>query len=981
MSKGKKAKLLIRSFLILISLVVITVCLVPVIYKGDIVRLIKEQSDEYVDADIEFEKIGIGLISSFPSLKIQVEDLSISGRDTFKDITLLNVKNLDVELDLWKIIIDSKYEVNSINVDEPKVHIEVLNNGLANYDIYKSSDTTVIDTTENDGQSPPFEFKINNYSINRAQIIYDDKLYATKIKLNDLSHIGSFKIMGEKFLMETQTKSSDFTFSYEKVNYFKNSQIDILFNGEIEFVNEDINFVITKSLSKLNQFKLVADGNFILREDDYNMNLSVSTLDQDFKSILSIVPGIYKKDFANIKTNGDFDFSCMIDGTYGDSIYPSLKMKFLVNNGYFKYPELEEPINKINVQFDLGFPGGNDLDRLKINLNNLSLNFLNSRVSSKLSATNLLTDPRFEANLNSAINLAEISSVIPMEGHKISGLISSNINLNGNLSTIEEERYDEFDASGKLIVNEIKYNSSILDYLIGVKNLDFEFHPKKLVLNEFNLSAGKSDFLMYGEVYNYISYALNNEELKGSFTMKSKLIDVDQLYNSYLTDTAYSQVEDTLSDTSSLAEVFMIPKNIDFQFLNEIETLIYDSLNIENITGELVLEDGKINFRKISLELLGGDFNANGSYSTTRKNRALMNLDMYLSNISFLKSYNYFNGVKRYASVVKYFDGNFSTTLNMNLVLDENYYPIYEKVNAQGDLSSSNVTVLQNTAFSKLDILDNKIFENNNTIKDLKVSFQIKNGLFKIDKTPLKFKDFTAFIYGSTSNTQDIDYTIEAEIPFSMVKKSIFGTKKLVLNFDDVPVSVKIGGTAESPVFSSNINLDKSKFKEKIISSSKEKIEDIKNEALIRAEEKAEIIINRAYEKAEEVKNKAEKTATAIEFEAKKQKELSKEEISRQVKKLKNEAIQQAIELESQAKSPILKIAAKKAGDKLKSKADQEAKKLELSLTKKADQTESIALKKADKIRDEGNNQADTIIQNAKNKASKMVEEAKNKKL
>ena len=981
MKKRSKSKYILRGFLILFLLIIATISIVPLIYKEDIIKLIKQQSDHHINADLSFDDLDLSLLSTFPSMSLEIDNLTISGKDTFQDLKLLELNSLRIKLDLWKIIIDSEYEIKSISLDEPKIHIKVLANGLANYDIYKSTDTIAEVDTNVTLPSSDLEFKISNYKILNAQITYDDALYATKLNLKDFNHNGSFTMIGEKYLMETSSDATSLNLSYEGVNYFEKSKINILFNGEIAFIDQDINFVITESLSKINQFNLVANGEFLMKEVDYKMNLSVATVDQDFKSLLSIIPGIYKKDFSSINTNGDFDFNCVINGVYSDSLIPGIDMDLSVNNGYFKYPELKEPVENINVNLKVDFPGGKDLDLLKIDLEQFSLGFLNSSISSNLFATNLLSDPTLSTSLNTSFNLSDVGMVIPLEDQNISGIISSDISLVGNLSTIEEERYEEFNATGKLQITDLNYSTSSLDYSINLSKLDFDFHPQKLALNELSLLVGKSDFSIIGEFHNYISFALKDEKLEGIFNVRSKLIDVDQLYVDNYSDSSELVSQDTLVDTNIIAEVFSIPENIDFQLSTSIDKLIYDSLNIEKIKGELKVKDASIEFRDISMNLLDGSFEMKGNYRALSKNRASMNLNMDLSDISFDKAYLYFNSVKKYASAVRYFDGDFSTTLNMNLILDEEYYPVYERVTADGNLTSKNVTILENSIFDKLDKVDKNLIEENNKIKDLNVTYHIKNGLFIVDKTLIKLKDFDATVYGSTSNTQDIDYTIESELPFSFVNKSSSGITNFLSNnpVKDIPVLIKVGGTVASPTFSTNFNFDKSEIKENVISAAKEKIKDLKNEALIEAQQKAKQIVKQAQQKAQKMREQADKSASKIEAEATKQNEIAKKEINRQVTKIKDDAINQANELKAKAKSPLLKIAAEKSAEKIISKADDKAEKLDTSLTQKADQTEKLAQSKANKIRKEGNEKADFLELKAQEEANKILEAAKNK--
>lgn len=966
-------------FMLLIGFVAVA----PIIYKDDIIELIKEQSNENLNADLNFDDIDLSLLSTFPSMTLDLNNLTISGKDTFADIKLLDLNKLSLKLDLWKIVIDGEYEVKSISLDKPKIYVKVLSNGMANYDIYNSSDTTSQQSTET-VESSPLEFKISNYEITNASIIYDDASYATKLKLEDLNHFGSFKMIGDKYLMETTTNVNGLDLNYEQVNYFQKSKADIVFNGEIEFIGEELKMVISESILKINQFKLSVEGDFLMSPKDYLMNLSISTLDQDFKSLFSIVPGVYKQDFSSINTNGAFDFQCLINGVYSDSLVPKIDMDLAVNDGFFKYPDLPNSVENIDVKLDIDFPGGHNLDLLKINLNDFSLSFLNSSFSSNIYASNLISDPFLKSVLISKIDLLDISKVYPIKGQEFSGIISTNINLEGNLSTIEQERYDEFNASGKLNVSEMEISFSDLDYDIDLKSLEFEFFPDKLSLNKLTLLVGESDFSMNGELVNYLPYVLEEEKLKGSFNVASSLIDVDQLYVDSSSETSSESIQNTVEDTIEVNELYEIPQNIDFTFSTEINNLIYDSLTLEAIKGVLLLKNGVLNFNEIEMKIFNGLFKMNGNYKTSSIKRAQLILDMDLSNISFDQAYLYFNTVKKYAPAVKYFEGNFSTTLNMDLTIDENYLPIYDLLYANGSLKSKGVKILDLPALKKLDKLDKSIIEKNNKIKDLNLSFNIKNGRFTLDPTNVQLKDFQAKIYGSTSMSQEINYNIESQIPLSLIDNNF---TKGITNFlskkndseNKIPVSFIIGGTVLSPTYKTNISINKGDLKGNLISTVKEKVDDLKYEALKEAQKKADLLIEEAKKKANLIRKEAEVNAVKIETEAKKQNRNAKDEIKKKVAQLKQEAIDEANKLESKASSPIAKIAAKKTGQELKKSANKQSESLEKKLTKEADNALDIAIQKAKKVRSEGNKKADLLEQTTKFEADKLIEAAKKK--
>ena len=994
MSKKPKSifKKIIVSFLIIISLLIIGIASLPLMFKNDIIELIKSESNNQLDAMVDFEDVDLKLLSTFPHLTLEINQLSIIGEGTFKNLVLADINKIGVELDLWKIIMDGKYEVKYIELDQPKIHIKVLSDGQANYDIYHSQDSINIETNENVASSSPFEFKINKYQFNQALFIYDDATYATKLKLKGFNHKGSFNMVGEKYQLQTQSKIEDFDLEYEKVKYFNNSIIDILFNGEVEFINEDIRLVITENTTKINQLQMALKGDFTMREKDYLMNLSFSTLDQTFKSLFSIVPGVYKSDFNNINTNGDFKLNGLLKGIYSDSLMPQINIDIGVDNGYFKYPELNDPVDNINMKLNIDFPGGEDLDLLKFNLDNFSLGFLSSSFRTKINASKLLTDPSLMGTINSNISFSDIERVIPLEAQTISGNLYSNINLKGSLSSIENEKYEDFNASGKFTIKALKYSSSDLNYDINLRKFDFEFHPEKLILNDMSLLIGKSDVYMDGEFGNYMQYVLNDELLSGSLNIKSEVFNIDELYDDSYTDTVEAD-ENIISEKDTVIidnEVFILPDNIDFVLNSNINSIIYDSLLIQDFNGQIELKKAKLNFNDLKLNIFDGDFKFNGDYIANSRKRAQMKFNIELNNISFDEAYLYFNPVKKYAPAVKYFEGDFNTILNLDLLIDENYNPIYDSLNSDGRLMSENVEIIDLPSLKQIELLGEDVLQNNKSIKDLSLFYHFKNGKLNIERTPLKLKEFEAIFYGATSINQQIDYTIETDVPISLVNSSKAGLGSLIGGSsilgdmkDPIPISINIGGTVTSPIFNTKLKGGIDNIKENVLSIGKEKvkekIEDVKNELLLEAEKKAEKIVNEAKIKANQIRKEANNKAEKLESEAKKKNQIAHSEIKKQVKDLKQKGYNEAELLIKQANSPLAKLAAQKGADELKKSTDKKAKDLEKKLINKANSTEKTAFSAANKIRMEGNNKADLLEKKAQSEAKKLIDAAKNK--
>ena len=176
------------------------------------------------------------------------------------------------------------------------------------------------------------------------------------------------------------------------------------------------------------------------------------------------------------------------------------------------------------------------------------------------------------------------------------------------------------------------------------------------------------------------------------------------------------------------------------------------------------IEDGKINLDQFNMQLFKGQISLNGTYFSISNQRAKLNMDLDIKNISFNESYTYFEAIKKYTPLVKYFDGNFSTFLEADVLLNEYYYPIYSEISSKGKLVSDEVKILSDSPIEKLKSYAPILFGDNNKMKDLNVSYSFTDGKFVMEETPLKLKDYTLSVSGFTSLDQEIGYKIETEL-------------------------------------------------------------------------------------------------------------------------------------------------------------------------------------------------------------------------
>ena len=125
--------------------------------------------------------------------------------------------------------------------------------------------------------------------------------------------------------------------------------------------------------------------------------------------------------------------------------------------------------------------------------------------------------------------------------------------------------------------------------------------------------------------------------------------------------------------------------------------------------------------------------------------------------------------IKKYTPIVNYFEGNFSTLLEADLVLNERYYPIYRDISSSGKLTSDEVEILANPIFEQLKSYASDLFKENKKVENFNLSYEFKDGKFILDSTAVKLNNYDLNLSGYTSLDQKINYDLASKIPVSFL--------------------------------------------------------------------------------------------------------------------------------------------------------------------------------------------------------------------
>ncbi len=893
---------------ILITLVVTVVILfaalvaIPYFFKDKIVQLVKEQANNNVNAIINFDNdIELSLIKNFPNFTLGIHNLSVVGIDEFEGDTLVDMKAFSATLDIMSVIKGDKISIIKILLDEPTIHAIVLKNGKANWDIVKvSADTTaeVPDTAQS-----KFNISLKKLEIKHANISYDDNVGNMSALLSDFNHTLTGDFSQDNFLLQILMDCNQLSYAMGGIKYL--NKVKTTVKADIDANMKDMQFTFKENEIALNELLFGFDGNVAMKGDDIQMDIKYAATKSDFKNFLSLVPGVYSKDFAGVKTSGKLEFDGFAKGTYNANSLPAFAFNLLVENAMFQYPSLPAPVNNIQIKLAVTNPDGN-INNTKVDLSTFHFEIMNDPFDAKLIATNVMKDPTVDAAFKGKLNLDNITKIVPLEdGMKVTGRIAIDFTAKGSMSTIDNKQYENFDAKGNLEISKFMFASKDLPKPFYINETSLSFTPKNVKLNAFDAKIGNSDMQMNGELSNFFAYTLGKGTLKGNLNFTSNIIDANE-FLSPASQTTQPQQADTASLTAP-----EIPDNIDFTLNANIKTLKYTNMNITNFGGQIVIANAKLAFNKISLNIIDAGVTMDGFYETANPKKPTMTMDFGISNMEFKKAFATFNTVKNIAPIAENMVGNFSTTFNMKTALDQHLNPVYNDLFAEGVLTVpqagfNNVKLFNKAAeVLKYDKLKDP------TLRNVKIQFKVEKGRVSTKPFDVMVAGQKMTLFGSTGLDQTIDYTGSVSIP-----RSALGTANSAINgllaqanakagtnvklSDLINVNLGLGGTFTSPTVSTNIG-----------DLAKNEANSVKDQLKTEADKKRKEL---------EAKAKAEADKLKKEAQAKAQTEINTAKAKAQAEADKAKAEAERLKKEAEAK-------AKAEQERLKKQAEEEAKK------------------------------------------------------
>lgn len=956
------ALLVLGVLLLLIGIVFTTIWL----HKDELIIRIKEELNTQIDADIEFESYRIKLFRNFPDATLGLFNLSLTGRDPFKEDTLILIENLEVEVDLWSLI-RKPFLVESILVNNGIVKAKVLQDGRANWSIFPESemDTLIESPIKREGE---LAYHIQKIAFNQCSILYDDAESIIHSSLKNVS-LELNRQIGQEY-WESMISVAAWNTNYDGIELMQNAKAKL--DAELFFDADLFKLVFGRNNLRFNEMDFVLDGSVSMPDTSIITDISFASSSTSFKKFLSLIPLMYSNQYKDLETSGSINIAGAISGLYDSGNFPDSELKVDIDDGSFKYKSLPRKVTSIFMDVMLKNKGG-EIDGTVVDLKTFKGILDEDPIELSLYLKDMESDPFIDLKADGKIDLKNWKELVPLKNtEELKGSLSTTLQVKGRVADINNKRFEKVVASGVLKGREINYLGDLFSKKLSIDVIDLEMNPQKIVIKSSKASIGQSDIAIKGNIEAFIPWFFDEGKLQADFDIFSDFLNVDEILEQE--ENEISSAGD--SDPTKKPGGFAIPSSLALNLQVEIAKIRFNDMDMEKVNGRLYVNEGRASFSNFNANMLGGNVVFNGRYfSDSLRNDPFVDMDVKLSNVDLSQTVSTFNTVQKLAPIAQRCYGDYSANLKLKGNLKEGFSPDLSTFAGFLKFKTEKLQVEQIDVMKQVGRLTGSKYFDSPTLSKVNAYLEIVDGNIEVKPFKTFIKEAIITIGGKQGLNSDLDYYMQFDVPSKVlnsekneIAKILYGKIPVSGNTFEWPERIHfdalIGGTIQDPSLKVNV-------KDGLKSIGGEIIDQVKSKAEAEMEKARAALIQQAEKSAAALISLAEKQGDKLIDEAQKKATDLKNSANQQIDKLNLESAKKSDELiEKAGDNPLKKLAAQKAAELLKDEAK-----------KKGDDLKKEAAKQANKIVLEAKDQKKKGIQKAKQEGDKLIEEARTKPL
>ncbi len=807
-------KKVLKGLGIFLLVTIIALAAAPFLFKDKIKEMIAKTLNENVNANIAFEDVDLSLFKSFPQAHVTIDKLSIINKAPFAGDTLLYAGETNVTMSVKELFKGEgeTMSLESFSAVDGIVNIIFNKEGLGNFDIaLKEAEE------KKPSDSKPFSLDIQKYGVENLKFTYLDEGSNMKMVLDSIYHEGKGNFAAQKLDLETKT-TAKLSFEMEKMNYMNNVGITLDAVLGIDLEKSKYEFKDNKAL--INQLPLEFNGFIQMVEAGQTYDLTFKTPTSDFKNFLGLVPAAYSGDINKVKTTGQFSVDGKVKGNLTETTIPAFDVKIASNNASFQYPDLPKSVKNIVIDTHIINETGLMNDTF-VNLHQLSFAIDQDVFNAKAIVKNIATNALVDAELKGTINLANVTKAYPVKLDKpLTGILKADVKTKFDMLSVEKSQYQNIQNSGTVSLSGFNYEGPEMAKPFKINQAAVAFNPSQIRLNQFDAKTGTSDLQVTGTLDNFYGFVFKNQILKGNFNMNSTKLVVSD----FMAPTT------TVSEEGKkTTEAVKIPSFLDCSVTAKAKTVVYDNLNLQDVSGNMVIRDEAVTLNNLKMSVFGGNIGLTGTVSTKGKTPTF-NMNLGLDKVNIAESFTQLDMLKSIAPIAGVINGKLNSTIKLSGDLQQDMTPNLKTISGDllGQLLSTTVNDKNSAMLTALSSNMKFIDMSKLNLNDVKAALSFKDGKVNVKPFDIKYQDITVNVSGSHGFDQTMNYNLKFDVPVKYLGKDVNNLIAKLTPADQkqitsIPVNGLMTGNFSQPKFNSDLKQSTTNLTTQLVKMQKDK--------------------------------------------------------------------------------------------------------------------------------------------------------------
>jgi AsmA protein len=461
-------------------------------------------------------------------------------------------------------------------------------------------------------------------------------------------------------------------------------------------------------------------------------------------------------------------------------LLPILNSQVSLKNGFIKTAYSELPVEDLSLILDIQSNIGSFMN-VSLDLKPITFRFADHPFTLTANLENL-EDLNYEVQSKGRIDLGKLYRTFGIEGYDVSGYILTDINLQGKQSDALKGRLNKLNNNGFLEMENIQFYSDFLPYPLDIHSGKFKIEQDKLFLEDFHAQYLQNQLTADGFLTNIISYLSEDaDSMKGKLIVKSPKMNLNDFM-------FFAEDDSPISDTlGTVSGVVMIPKRIGFNFIAEVDTIVFDDYQLENFKGEISVRENILFMENTAFKLIGSEFQMKGRYHPINPYHAEFDYEIKAREFDIQRAYKEIPLFKEMVTAAEYAEGIASLDYGLSGRLDANMNPVYPSIVGGGTLGLKKIKLKGFRLMNSIARTTENEELSDPDLSDVLIKSSISNNLITIERTRMRIAGFRPRFEGQVSLDGDMSIAFRLGLP----PLGIFGIPiKITGNADDYKIQM-----------------------------------------------------------------------------------------------------------------------------------------------------------------------------------------------